>query len=242
MSDRLYKTIKYRGFSINIHCDNMAENPANEWYMLGTIVNWGKYIIGKGENVFNCANGAIEHILSDLGIEYSDDDIEYDDAKELWNKYAKRIQEKAVILPIYIYDHSGITINTQEFHCQWDSGQIGFVYVSKEAVKKEWEWKLISKKRREHIEGILKANIAVIDDYLRGNVFGYMIEPMNANNKIECDDSCCGYYGNDMEKNGLLETAKGQIRWCIEHYRTVVKERYERGRQMDSFMRNHWAC
>lgn len=38
---------------------------------------------------------------------------------------------KYVILPLYLYDHSGITMNTSGFHCNWDSGQVGWIYASK---------------------------------------------------------------------------------------------------------------
>lgn len=33
-----------------------------------------------------------------------------------------------VILPLYLYDHSGITMNTCGFSCPWDSGQVGWIY------------------------------------------------------------------------------------------------------------------
>jgi hypothetical protein len=32
-----------------------------------------------------------------------------------------------VVLPVYIYDHSGITLNTTGFSCPWDSGQVGWI-------------------------------------------------------------------------------------------------------------------
>ena len=38
---------------------------------------------------------------------------------------------KYVILPLYLYDHSGITMSTGPFSCPWDSGQVGWIYASK---------------------------------------------------------------------------------------------------------------
>ena len=32
------------------------------------------------------------------------------------------------ILPLFLLDHSGLTISTSPFSCPWDSGQIGFIY------------------------------------------------------------------------------------------------------------------
>ena len=41
----------------------------------------------------------------------------------------------AIILPLYLYDHSGITISTEPFYDKWDSGQVGYIYTTKEDVK-----------------------------------------------------------------------------------------------------------
>lgn len=44
--------------------------------------------------------------------------------------YLKEDLKAAVVLPLYLYDHSGITINTTGFSCPWDSGQVGFTYAT----------------------------------------------------------------------------------------------------------------
>ncbi len=38
---------------------------------------------------------------------------------------------KYVILPLYLYDHGGITMRTNPFSCPWDSGQVGWIYAPK---------------------------------------------------------------------------------------------------------------
>jgi len=43
-----------------------------------------------------------------------------------------------LILPLYLLDHSGITISTRDFNDRWDSGQIGWTYVSNEDIAKEF--------------------------------------------------------------------------------------------------------
>ena len=48
-----------------------------------------------------------------------------------------------VILPLYLYDHSGITMNTCGFSCPWDSGQVGWIYASamdSSFSRKMWRW------------------------------------------------------------------------------------------------------
>ena len=41
-----------------------------------------------------------------------------------------------VILPLYLYDHSGITMNTCGFSCPWDSGQVlSLIHISGKSLK-----------------------------------------------------------------------------------------------------------
>ncbi|HOO12216.1 MAG TPA: hypothetical protein PK684_04600 [Bacillota bacterium] len=40
--------------------------------------------------------------------------------------------DKYIILPLYLYDHGGITMRTNPFSCPWDSGQVGWIYASKQ--------------------------------------------------------------------------------------------------------------
>lgn len=47
-----------------------------------------------------------------------------------------RATDKYVILPLYLYDHSGITISTVPFSCPWDSGQVGWIYAPKDTFRK----------------------------------------------------------------------------------------------------------
>ena len=53
--------------------------------------------------------------------------------------YLKKELKAVVILPLYLYDHSGISIHTFKHgqHYSWDGGQVGFIYTTKEKMKKE---------------------------------------------------------------------------------------------------------
>ena len=42
-----------------------------------------------------------------------------------------------VLLPLYLYEHGGMTMNTRGYSCSWDSGQVGFIYASKETFRNE---------------------------------------------------------------------------------------------------------
>jgi len=135
-----------------------------------------------------------------------------------WDEQLKVIsknEDVCVILPLYLYDHSGITMNTTGFSCGWDSGQVGWIFVSKKKVRKEYSVKRINKKLKERITGYLINEVKTYDQYLTGEVYGYKISKIT-----KCDlghehteelDSCCGFYGEEeclKEAEGIVEYYK----------------------------------
>lgn len=118
------------------------------------------------------------------------DKHEFSNSQEL-QKFLKK--EKPYCLPIYGYDHGGISISTEHvypFNCPWDSGQLGIIYITKEKMKKETGYKRDFKK---HAEKIMRAEVKTYNNYLTGNVVGFQVE----DGQGEILESCYGFYGND---------------------------------------------
>ena len=133
----------------------------------------------------------------------------YPEAKEkAWDILDKHI----FMLPLYLDDHSGITINTTGFSCPWDSGQLGFIYVTKADVRKEWGKQRISKKLEQLIYKNLRAEVEVYDQYLTGDVWGYVIEDRHG----EVLDSCWGFYGYDY--------CEQEVKKIVKYYQTEESE------------------
>lgn len=126
----------------------------------------------------------------------------------------------AVKVPVYMYSHSGVTINTTGFSCPWDSGQIGWICVSKDDALEAYCRKRFSSKLYDKISEHLISEIQTIDNWLTGEVYGYTIHKLVDN---ECDepyeedsiDSCWGFYGLD---------------WCRETVNDILKQ-YDNDRE-----------
>lgn len=105
-----------------------------------------------------------------------------------------------VALPIYIYDHSGITINTTGFSCPWDSGLVGVISVDKARARAELGRKRLDLAR---VREYLKGEIESLDQYLTGTVYGYRVE----NSEGDGLASCWGFFGKSSEclAEGLAE-------------------------------------
>ncbi len=102
-------------------------------------------------------------------------------------------EDIAVILPLYMYDHSGITIATTPFGCRFDSGQIGWIYATKEDVRKAYSCKMVTSKVKAKVNTCLLNEVEVYDQYVRGEVYGFKITDTETDEEI---DSCWGIIGN----------------------------------------------
>lgn len=108
----------------------------------------------------------------------------------------------AIIRPLSLYDHSGITIFAGAPTCRWDSGQVGWQYVTEAALQAEW------KGDRDKALAYMDATLEVYDHYIRGNCYGFIVEACTAFKKTypnghiedgyewEQTDSCWGFIGD----------------------------------------------
>ena len=96
-----------------------------------------------------------------------------------------------VVLPLYLYDHSGLTMSTEPFSCPWDSGQVGYVYVERAKVLEDFNRKRMTDALRRKAEKQLRAEVETYDEFLRGDVYGFVVEDATG----EHVDSCWGFYG-----------------------------------------------
>jgi hypothetical protein len=164
------KTEVYKGFNINIVADNDTESP-REWDNLGTMVCF--------------------HRNYNLGDKTSYSESDFDSWGEL---KAQLVKDGArIILPLGLYDHSGITMYIGNNHDRWDGGQVGFIYVTAENIRKEYSVKKITKKILAQAEELLRGEVKTYDKYLTGDVVGFQVEDTDEN----MIDSCYGYYDKD---------------------------------------------
>lgn len=173
----MIESLEHKGFKIEIHQDEWGESP-REWDNLGTMVIFHpRYNLGD-KHSFRSAEDAIEFMNN------AQDDI-------YW-------------LPVYMYEHSGITISTTPFGCRWDSGQVGFIYVTKEHADKEGVIDALA---------VLEGEIENLDQYIRGENYGYKVIDGEGTEV----DSCWGFLG-DMD-------------YCVSEAKAVV-DYYDKQKQV----------
>lgn len=117
--------------------------------------------------------------------------------------FENALPKDTVILPLYLYDHSGLTMSTEPFSCPWDSGQVGFIYATPKKLKAEYgkDWK--SEETMETIRNVLKAEVAEYDTFLRGDF--WVMEKLENGEVVEC---LVGFAGSDPFENGMSENVE----------------------------------
>lgn len=152
-----------------------------------------------------------------------------------------------VWLPISMYEHSGINIwlGSTSGHpdARWDCSTIGFAYIERKTAEKEGACNPDAnglynghKSWQEWAYDVMEYEMKIYNQYVTGEVFGYMIEGGDG----YCDDSCWGFYGTD-EIPRMIEEAKAEIDHALERQE---KEREENilflSQHIDQYIGETW--
>jgi hypothetical protein len=212
---------EYKGYNIKIVQDDDSSNSPMDWDLLGTHAYWHRrYSLGNIETKHDPKEWIVRQLESDYGAEIEKSQEYQKYSKEEYNgdycmddyledlnmdKLLDIFEKYNLIIPVYAYEHSGITISAGGKRMgwdSWDSGRLGFVFVSHKKILDEYGGKRITKKLLDRAEKCLLAEVEEYDDYLTGNVWGYVIE---GNGERE---SCWGYIGD--------------YKYCLEEARSVI--------------------
>ena len=129
-------------------------------------------------------------------------------------EHRKDLPKGTITLPLYLMDHSGISISTSGFSCPWDSGQVGFIYVTLETVRKEYGDDS-AESQAKAIE-VLQSEVKTYDSFIRGRVYGFTLEELvtcECCNHVEPEeiDSCWGFYDLDGKGNSAADAMKDHL-------------------------------
>ena len=220
MTDYVEK-ILYRGHTICIYHDTDPINPVEDYDQFGTMVCWhGRYTLGHDHSYRNPDEfyAALYEGMMCYKPKWYEEDGADGATQEQWEAIKAKVHKAHVILPLYLYDHSGITIRTTPFSCPWDSGQVGIVYADRAKVIKEFKYDKLRKGARKKAEDLMAGEVQTYNHYLTNTCYGYDIHKGDHTNS-DCDDgldnfdaldSCGGYLG-DYTDSGIQDQAKAFI-------------------------------
>lgn len=163
----------YKDYLISIDYDWDPVNP-REWSNFGTMVCFhNKYTLGDKHDLESPDYSSWAEVR---------DAIEVDEGA-------------LVILPLYLYDHSGISMSvgaSRGQHAAWDSGQVGFIYCT------DGDMVANGIKDLDQAEALLRGEVETYNQFLTGQVYTYRIERQSTcdscqHTSAEFEDSCGGW-------------------------------------------------
>ena len=203
---RSYECDKAPGFLLTFH-------PADEDFILESPVEDGGYevrYLSQDDSPYNpreendcLGTMACFHKRYTLGDK--NHGIRHEDFKG-WDEMEEaliRDRNVAVILPLFLMDHSGISISTTSFNDRWDSGQVGFIFVTRETVKKEYG--SVTEETLKTATRVLEGEVQEYNSYLTGDVYDLVTEKFDKD-KESLDYECVGgYFGIEYAREALFD-------------------------------------
>jgi len=185
------ETIELEDLTVKIYQDDFPESP-REWSNLGHMI--------------------CHHPRYNFGDEQFNPNTVANSVKE-FEQYLETERDAYIMLPLYIYDHSGVTMTARSERAsmypdrQWDVSHVGYIYITAAKIKEEYSVKRISKQLRERVTEYLMGEVDTYDKYLQGDVWGYVIEDSDGNDL----DSCWGLFEFEYAKKEAMGIAEGII-------------------------------
>lgn len=182
------------GLRLEIVADPDPESP-RQWSNLGVMVcHHSRRSLGDSDGFEKAKEVIREH--------YADQFLDQYDLSSPEDVYRLLGEcSEVIMLPLFVYEHSGITMRTGPFGDRWDSGQVGYIFVTKDTIRREYGWKRLSPARVAKVKHYLKGEVEVYDQYLTGDVWGFRTFDV-AGEEV---DSCWGFFGSDPTTNGIAD-------------------------------------
>ena len=205
MSDTLIESFEHNGKTVEIHWDSdpVDVNPRKFDGNLGIMV---------------CEHR--DYYLGDQPERGKSSDIEeYDDLKRamlhygqdrgkiaLFDRYCRIYHGTTAIMPLYLLDHSGLAMRVSRFMEDpggWDTSFVGFIL---DTAKTREE----TGAPEDKVEEGLRSEVKVYDQYLQGEVYGYVINDEDGDE----EDSCWGFLG---DQEYVKQSARDAAGYTCKH-------------------------
>lgn len=129
--------------------------------------------------------------------------------------------QKCCILPVYLFDHSGLHISTQDLtkgpDGRWDAGQVGWVYADRKAILAGYG--KCGPEEMKRAEKALASEVELYDKYLSGECYGFQLYKDG-----EEMDSCWGFLGDFEEVRKDISEYLPEECWSLMDHLTEAPD------------------
>jgi len=165
--NEVLNSIKYKNYEIIVKLSDSSE-------LLMEIMNPRYY----SENLSKMYCAHKNYILGDESINELIDSTSFSSWENI-HKELNKLHNIAIIKKLSMTDHGNLHIYTGNGNCRFDSGQIGFVFITKESLRKEFNCKRITKKLLEKADSILEGEVKEYSYYVSGEIYSVDVTDSN---------------------------------------------------------------
>jgi len=170
---------QYKGYTIKIEYDLNAMNPRKEFDNMGTMVTWKRgYTLGDKQPRMDKYDYFAEVIRGSTA-----------GNGRMYNSYWYPLYECS--------SGSDVRLRVGEWMEPYDDSQIGWIYVSKADVRKEYGIKHVKENHKLLVQRVLKGEVEEYNAYLSGEVYGWTVVGWSGEDPNYMFDSVWGYYDYD---------------------------------------------
>lgn len=191
-----------QGFTAKV-CAELDPMDPREWDNLGTMVcSHSQYTLG-------------DRMHDGRGMTF-----------EEWIEEVLEGTEDAIWLPLYLFDHSGLSMScgTERFRAVdshgWDWGPVGIIYAERRDILEGYMVEEVTDEILQRAIECLQGEVETYDQYLQGDVYYYFIEDDDG----MVLDSCGGYFGTEAAISEAEAVLGGHVEDKLKKDRQWVLE------------------
>lgn len=103
-------------------------------------------------------------------------------------------------LPIYMYEHGDVKLSTTPFSCHWDSSLAGMLFTTGAEIKEMLGVKNLYEGHIKQATDMMTEALPTLQQWINGDCWGFELRVDG-----EVVGSCWGFYGSDIEENGMAQ-------------------------------------
>ncbi len=205
-------------FVFEVEQDSYINSPRKDYDNLGTFWTFERDSISPDEHPYNRHYCTLSEIAIDMAMAVNSWFYDLPHRQQTISLAVKVLNQHYIILPVMLR-HDEYYTDGYLSESDFDNHRlVGFIYAEKKTLREEYG--RLTNKARKIIINVLQGEVEMYNQWAMGEVYSFTLSevktcPCCGHVSHEPIDSCCGFYGDDIRTNGMLENLSTEYRDAI---------------------------